>query len=184
MNSIYLIPFGPIEDELLLELEIGLWQVFGFNMKRLPAFPDPDYALDPKANQWSSIPILKHLLQARPVDAVRVLGITERDLFIPMLSFVYGHAQLSGPAAVISLARLRQKFYRLPPNDPLLHHRAMKEAVHELGHTFGLVHCSDPECAMSLSNSIRMVDAKRPELCTNCSELLEEARLSMAGALH
>jgi archaemetzincin len=174
VNVIYIIPYGRIDEELLSSLEVCLWQVFGLDVKRCPALPDPSYAFDQKTGQWNSSLILKDLLRRVPADAVRVLGITEHDLFIPMLSFVFGHAQLNGPAAVISLSRLRQEFYRLPANVPLLQHRMMKEAVHELGHTFGLVHCPDTRCAMSLSNAIQHVDKKSEELCHNCSILFED----------
>ena len=44
----------------------------------------------------------------------RLLGVTERDLFVPVLSFVYGQAQLGGRVAVVSLARLRPEFHGLP----------------------------------------------------------------------
>lgn len=175
MKAIYLAPFGQIDDEVLSTLEVCLWQIFGYEVRRMPALPDPAFAFDAQTGQYSSALLLKDLLRQRPRDAVRVLGVTDRDLFIPMLSFVFGHAQLNGFVAVISLARLHQKFYRLPENKQLFHHRVMKEAVHELGHTFGLIHCSDPVCAMSLSNAIQQVDKKTEELCGNCTILFEES---------
>jgi hypothetical protein len=77
---------------------------------------------------------------------VKLLAVTERDLFIPVLTFVFGHAQLGGRVAVISLARLRQEFYGLPRIASLFFSSALlKEALHEAGHTFGLVHCPDKE---------------------------------------
>ena len=174
MSAIYLLPVGMVDDEVMKTLEACLWQIFGFEVKRMPPMEDPAYAFDRQTNQYSSTLILKELLKKVPDDAVRVLGITERDLFIPMLSFVFGHAQVNGPAAVISLARLRQEFYSLPENRLLFLYRVMKEAVHELGHTFGLIHCTDTSCAMSLSNTIQQVDKKTEELCKNCSILLEQ----------
>ena len=86
-----------------------------------------------------------------------------------MLSFLFGQAQLDGAAAIVSIARLRQEFYGLPGDEGLLLARARKEALHELGHTFGLVHCPDPLCAMSLSTSLPQVDAKRDEYCESCA---------------
>jgi len=174
VKSIYLAPFGMIDEEAMSTLETSLWQIFGFDIKRLPVLPEPEYALDQKTKQYNSTLILKNLLRGVPNDAVRVLGITQCDLFIPMLSFVFGHAQVNGTVAVISLARLHQQFYHLPENKLLFIRRMMKEAVHELGHTFGLVHCSDTQCAMSLSNAIQQVDKKTEELCENCSILFDE----------
>jgi len=189
VRAIYLVPIGVIDDEVMKTLEACLWQIFGLEVKRLNAMEDPAYAFDSRTQQYSSTLILKELLKKIPKDAVRVLGITERDLFIPMLSFVFGHAQVNGQAAVISLARLHQEFYRLPADDStrrenrlLFLYRATKEAVHELGHTFGLIHCSDTSCAMSLSNTIQQVDRKTEELCKNCTILLEESVKQIAAA--
>lgn len=175
MNAIYLAPFGLIDADVLEILETCLWQIFGFEVKRINNLPEPDFAFDKIANQYSSTLILREIVKQIPDDAERVLGITKHDLFIPMLSFVFGHAQVNGKAAVISLARLQQNFYHLPENRHLFLHRVMKEAVHELGHTFGLLHCSDVQCAMSLSNTIQQVDKKNEELCTNCSILFEDS---------
>jgi archaemetzincin len=110
-----------------------------------------------------------------PADAARVLGITSRDIFLPGLSFVFGQAQLGGRAALLSLARLQQEFYGFPCDTLLLMTRACTEAVHELGHTFGLVHCRDPRCVMSLSTTVNEVDAKLQEFCGSCRILLRES---------
>jgi len=175
VNAIYLAPFGMIDDEILSTLEVCLWQVYGFDVRQMPPVMDPAAALDKKNNQYNSALILKEMLKNVPRDAEKVLGITNVDLFIPMLSFVFGHAQLNGRVAVISLARLHQNFYHLSENRQLFLHRVMKEAVHEIGHTFGLTHCPDMACAMSLSNAIQFVDKKTGELCSNCSILFEES---------
>lgn len=136
------------------------------------AWPDPGYAWDAARGQCSSTLILRQLLEDAPPDAARVLGVTERDLFIPMLSFVFGQAQLGGRVALLSLARLRQEFYGLPSNTQLLAERARKEALHELGHTFSLVHCPRGVCAMALSTNIGYLDLKLDRYCASCARLL------------
>lgn len=168
MKAIYLAPFGSIDESVMNALENCLWQIFGFEVKRLSNMPEPNFALDKNQNQYNSTLLLKNLLKDVPNDALKVLGVTQFDLFIPMLSFVFGHAQVNGTVAVISLARLHQQFYNLPENSNIFLHRVMKEAVHEIGHTFGLLHCPEPHCAMSLSNAIQQVDKKSEELCANC----------------
>lgn len=174
MKSIFIIALGHVDEEILKTLEIGLWQIFGFTVRRLPSLPEPTYAYDEHRKQFSSALILSELVKLRPEGMIRVLGITEVDLFIPMLSFVFGHAQLNGTDAVVSLARLHQQFYHLPENKEVLLARCLKEVVHELGHTFGLIHCSDSKCAMSLSNAIQLVDFKSANICPNCSILLKQ----------
>jgi archaemetzincin len=90
------------------------------------------------------------------------------------VNFVFGEAELSGKAAIISLYRLKPEFYGEPVNQTLFLERAAKEAVHEIGHTLGLTHCSNPSCVMSFSNTIRAVDTKKREFCPKCSKHLSE----------
>ena len=131
-----------------------------------------EFAYDPERRQYGSIAVLEMLTRICPPDAVKLLAVTERDLYIPVLTFVFGQAQLSGRVAVISLARLRQEFYGLAPNREIFLERASKEALHETGHTFGLVHCGDRNCAMSLSTNVRQIDSKRCEYCAPCGARL------------
>ncbi len=179
MNAIVLAALGSVEDTILDSVTRGLQRAFQFPVRVLPALPDPSFAYDAQRGQYSSVLILRDLLEQVSGSTIRVLGVTERDLFIPMLSFVLGQAQLNGPTAAISLARLRQEFYGLPPDAGLLQSRAVKEAVHEIGHTFGLIHCTDSRCPMSLSNTVRHVDAKGPDLCATCATLFEERKPHM-----
>jgi archaemetzincin len=172
----YIVALGRIEEDVLGAIELDLGRVFGCDVRRMPGLPEPEYAYDVQRGQHSSAHILRQLIGQVPKNAVSLLGITQKDLFIPMLTFVLGQAQLGGPVSVVSLARLHQHFYGLPPDGPLVVMRAVKEAVHEVGHTVGLTHCADSACPMSLSNTVRHVDAKGTALCSNCQMLLEEEK--------
>ena len=131
--------------------------------------PEVDYAYDAGRGQCASTAVLETLARAIPADAAKLLAVTARDLFIPVLTFVFGQAQLNGRVGVVSLARLRQEFYGLPPDPGVFLHRAAKEALHETGHLFGLVHCNDPACAMSLSTGVRQIDRKEAAFCKPCA---------------
>jgi len=147
---------------------------FPLPIRRLEALPIPQRAFDEKRGQYQSVEIMKMLSQVIPRDASRILGVTDVDLSIPMLSFLFGQAQFDGPVAVVSLCRLHQEFYGLPRQENLLRERTVKEVLHELGHTFGLVHCSEPKCAMSLATHIELVDAKAEQYCARCGLQLVE----------
>lgn len=137
------------------------------------ALPPIDFAFDPARRQYASIAVLELLAKKCPVDAWKLLAVTRHDLFIPVLTFVYGQAQLNGRVAVMSLARLEQEFYGLEPNREVFLDRARKEALHETGHTLGLVHCADRTCAMTLSTTIRQIDWKQAAFCGACAALLQ-----------
>jgi archaemetzincin len=168
VSVIYLVPVGTVETELLDELERQLERLFDWTVSCSQTLPDPAFAFDLRRKQYSSVAILQELIKLAGRGPERVLGVTERDLFIPMLSFIYGQAQLGGRVALISLARLRQEFYGLPANRNLLVSRATKECVHELGHTLGLVHCLEKSCPMSLATNIRQLDIKSASWCPSC----------------
>jgi archaemetzincin len=168
VSVLYIVGLGHIDEDVSDSISVDLCKAYGFEIRRLAGLPEPAFAFDAQRKQYSSVHILRDLLNRKPEGETRLLGITEVDLFIPMLSFVLGQAQLGGPTALISVARLRQEFYGLPADRPLLRARAVKEAVHEIGHTFGLTHCTDSTCPMSLSNHVRHVDTKGTTLCSKC----------------
>lgn len=134
--------------------------------------PVPDHSFDSARNQYHSTKILKEIVREAPQDSLKVLGVTEKDLCIPILTFVYGEAQLNGIGALVSLARLRQEFYGAHPDEDIFRDRLHKEALHELGHTFGLIHCSLIECLMHLSNTILDVDRKGRAFCRHCQQAI------------
>ena len=127
----------------------------------------------PSRQQHHAALVLAALLHHLPDPTAKVLGIVPVDLFIPVLTFVFGQAQLDGPGAVVSTYRLGTEFYGLPADEGVLVERAIKECVHELGHTFGLVHCHDYDCVMHSSTAVDEVDLRPSELCRRCASQLE-----------
>jgi archaemetzincin len=141
-------------------------------VRTLSSIPLPPESFEARRNQYYSTMILKEMLGNVPRDALKLLGVTDKDLCIPILTYVFGEAQVGGTAAVVSLARLRQEHYGLAPDRPLLLERLRKESLHELGHTFGLFHCPSRECVMYLSNTVVDVDTRGRDFCTGCQSIV------------
>jgi archaemetzincin len=165
-------------EEDISAIEMGTARLLNVEIRRLEPLPEPANAVDPRRRQYSSVEVMRAFAASAPAGDSKVVGIVERDLFIPMLTFVFGQAQLGGRLALVSLARLRQEFYGLPPDHTVLVGRAIKEVAHELGHTFGLVHCPDRLCSMSVSTDIRQVDGKRADFCRSCAAVVREITAS------
>lgn len=173
MNTLYVAPVGSVAGPPLDWIETAARAWFPFPIGRLPTLQIPEDAYDAVREQYGSVELMKALARAVPADGIRLLGVTEADLGLPVLTFLFGQAQLNGPVALVSLCRLRQEFYGMPPDEELLRQRSIKEALHELGHTFGLTHCAQPACVMSLATHIGLVDSKGESYCGPCASRLE-----------
>ena len=181
MLRLEVVAVGHVDEEAIEAAGRRAALAFGLAALRRPSLPAPAYAFDPARRQYESTAILRAVVEARDPGAARILAVTEVDLCIPMLTFVFGQAQLDGPAALVSLARLRQEYYGLPADRALLVERAGREALHEMGHTFGLVHCPASPCAMSLSHNVRQIDARDGGFCPGCRALIGEAQTRLQG---
>jgi len=143
----------------------------------------PEYAYDPKREQYDSRSILRHLSRSGR-DSLKIMGVTEVDLFVPVLKYVFGLAQVADRCTVISIHRLRNQFYEAPPDDVLLLERTLKTALHELGHSFGLTHCRVKRCVMFSSTRITDTDAKSDAFCPTCGDLFKWYRDKCLGSGH
>jgi len=162
------------DGRLLAAVRSVVERTFGRGVHVWSGRDRPADAFDPRRQQHSSTRILQWLVDRRPAEAHKVLALTDVDLFIPILTFVFGEAQLDGAAAIVSTARLRTNHGS--SNVRLLTTRLAKECVHELGHTFGLLHCDTPGCVMTRSVNLIEVDAKRTTLCGACEARYRELR--------
>ena len=166
---------------LLEELAAALGRAFRVPC-RVRAEPlDAGFAFDAARGQFHSTAILQRMA-ALGEPEVRLLGVTPLDLYVPVLTFVFGEAQLEGGCALVSLHRLREEFYGLPASNDLLHERLTKEAVHELGHTFGLRHCHDWRCVMASAHGVERLDVKTADFCSACRAAVFASASSDAAA--
>ncbi len=164
-------PVEEIDPELTETVRRAIEEAFGFGTREASLVTDIGFAHDANRGQYHSTPILEKLADAAPGDALKVLAVTREDLFIPILTHVYGEAQLGGRACIVSTNRLGEGLSAAPTTTAYLD-RLAKEAVHELGHTFKLLHCKDKTCIMHYCRKITDVDRKSNDLCRYCKIML------------
>jgi archaemetzincin len=181
VKEIQLLPLGSVPAELLAELRNGLSREFQVRCKILAAEPEPQYAFNVTRQQYLSTEILSRMIKRETPGASRLLGVTLADLYIPILTFVFGEAQLKGNCAIVSGHRLRQEFYGLPGDMGVFRERFLKEATHELGHTLNLSHCEEYECVMSASHGVEWIDLKGARFCDACRAVVRGRRTAQAG---
>ncbi|MCJ7655409.1 MAG: archaemetzincin family Zn-dependent metalloprotease [Dehalococcoidia bacterium] len=165
---IILKPIGDIDNNILEKLKERLKQTFGCPVEIIPEAGSLERAYDSKRRQYLASELLARLKKSGVAKDEKVLGIVDVDLYAPGLHFVFGQADIASGVAIISLCRLRQEYYELPSDEALFLDRATKEAVHELGHTFGLGHCKNARCVMHFSNSLADTDWKQIAFCSQC----------------
>jgi len=167
-TGIYVVPILDPPPELIHAAVTRFRDVFDCIVEIVSPPFDARTSLDSVREQYNSTSLLVELLTMVPDPDSRVVGITNVDLFIPVLTFVFGEAQLDGPAAVVSSCRLHNEFYGLPENFDLLVERMEKECLHEVGHTYNLTHCDSYDCVMHSSTSVEEIDIKGDTFCPVC----------------
>jgi archaemetzincin len=179
-HNIVISPIGGLTPDLLGSISDEVKRIYGYPTEVRLLLDDLEFAFHPNRNQYHSTTILEQLAFKAPADAIKVLAIVQVDLFIPILTHVYGEAQLGGKACIVSTIRLNEGHSALNIQEPFLS-RIVKEAIHELGHTFKLRHCPDHSCLMHYCRNETDVDRKSDQLCRYCKIFLEDEIKRLAG---
>jgi archaemetzincin len=172
-NTILISPIGEFSSELVAAVATEIERAFGYATETATALEDLSFALDQNRQQYHSTLILEQLAARMPDHCIRILAITQVDLFIPILTHVYGEAQLGGAAGIVSTFRLNEGLSAVNITDRV-RDRVVKEAIHELGHTFNLRHCPEHTCIMHYCRNEEDVDRKSDELCRYCKVMVED----------
>jgi archaemetzincin len=168
MKALALLPIGDLDGGLLRYLGPAMAEIFRLPVEVCAPRLDPEFAFHGERQQYHSSEIIARMQSYVNPGTWRVLGIAAVDLYIPILTFVFGEAQIGGPCALVSIHRLRQQFYGFPEDAGVLFERLQKEAVHEIGHTLDLTHCDDYSCAMAPSHAVEWIDLKGSTFCSSC----------------
>ncbi len=171
--NIYIVPLQFSNKTLLNSILNKLCDLFYPQVELAGLEIDYKNAYSSERGQYYSTQIIANSIEITTSQDGKVLILTDFDLYIPALTFVFGEAQLKGKHSIVSVCRLHEEFYTGESNEELLLQRSIKEILHELGHTYGLKHCLDWDCVMHSSLGIEEVDVKGNRYCKNCARSVE-----------
>lgn len=173
-QGIALISFGYFEHDFLEKIADSVTREYALPVHIREGHFDLSEFYDPARRQYNGNMLLKEVDGQYSSDSLKTFGLFYVDLFIPILTYIFGQAFLNGRTAIASIYRLSNERYGLKETDQTLLERFSKEVIHELGHTFGLIHCHVPACVMGSSTYVEDIDQKGSNLCSKC-------RLQLSG---
>jgi archaemetzincin len=173
-QNITLISFGYFRKDFLDKVAEDVQREFLCPVNLRDGHLDLSEFFDPSRRQYNGNLLLKEINSSFSSDSSKTLGLFSIDLFIPILTYIFGQAMLNGRSGIASLYRLSNERYGLPKDDAVLLNRFVKEVNHELAHMFGLIHCQLPTCVMKSSTYVEEIDQKSMNLCINCRKEIQK----------
>lgn len=171
-HTIILLSCGHFEKEISKSISEDIAREFKSNVHFKECTIDLSTYYNPRRRQYDANAILQEISSLYATDSTKTIALLRVDLFVPILTYIFGQAFLNGNAAIASLHRLRNELYGLKKNDLLLTERFRKVVIHELGHSFGLIHCQNPICIMRSSTYVEDLDQKEIHFCNQCKTIL------------
>ena len=172
-RSILLISHGHFDNNSLEIIADDITHEFPYPVELEESHLDLNEYYDPTRRQYDGNKLLKFLDSVSKPESLKTIGLFGVDLFIPILTYIFGQAIFNGRTGIASIYRLKNEQYGLIKDDDILLDRFRKVVIHELGHTFGLVHCHVPSCVMRSSTYIEDIDQKKIFLCNKCRVQVE-----------
>lgn len=169
---IMLLPVGPLDVATLEVIRAPIEDIYGRRTQIGGSLPVPKYAYNPTREQYHSSAILKRVETARVPEWDAAVGITEVDLFVPEVPFIFGEADRSTRSALISLRRLRAEAGAPEMRRDILSRRFVSEVIHQIGLIRGLAHCPNNRCVMYFAAAVSDIDKRGSSLCANCRKRL------------
>lgn len=175
-KSIILITCGHFDKSITTSIANDIQQLFHYPVLVRECSFDIANFYDAGRRQYDANQVMKLVSERVPYYTFKAIGVFRVDLFIPILTYIFGQAVLNGNIGIASLYRLRNELYGLPPNQLLMIERFRKVVIHELGHTFGLIHCLTTNCIMRSSTYVEDIDQKELRFCPSCQAKLHVKR--------
>jgi archaemetzincin len=177
-QSILLISHGHFESSCLETIAENVSSEFIYPVKIKDSHTDLSEFYDPNRRQYDGNKLIKFLDSISEPETLKTIGLFRVDLFIPILTYIFGQAIFKGKTGIASVYRLKNEQYGMKKDENLLNERFTKLVIHELGHTFGLVHCYVPNCVMRSTTYVEDIDQKKHNLCSKCRAEIESLKQS------
>jgi len=165
-----IVAVGTVQEVACAVALAHLGAVMGLPAQQGPPL-DASPLLSAKVPRLDALLLLRRLTEERPPGRLRI-GLTDRDLYLPVFTHVFGEADVGGGVAIASTYRLRAD--AAAPH--LVYQRLAKVACHEAGHALGLRHCSHPGCVMHFVGSLSALDCLALSFCEECVRSLSVGR--------
>ncbi len=187
-HKIYLLALGDFPKDrspAISKLAAYAAAYFGLEVQVLAPVKLTDWELTTRTNrhthkrQFLTYNILKMLTGRLPDDGFCLCAVTMEDLYPhPTWNFVFGQASPQNGVGVYSFARYDPAFYgaeRGGNYQKVLLRRSCRVLVHEVGHLFGLEHCTFYRCVMNGSNHLQESDGRPLHVCPVCLRKLQHS---------
>jgi len=174
-HKITLVAFGYFERVFLEKVVAGIERAFHVDVELKEGHTDLSLFYDINRRQYNGDKLLAMVKEHFTINQGKTMGLFGVDLFIPILTHIFGQAYLNGDTGIVSHFRLNNQLYGLERDEKLLRERFIKTIIHELGHTYGLTHCHEPTCVMRSSTYAEDIDEKSAFFCSDCQNQLELA---------
>jgi archaemetzincin len=173
LASITLVSFGYFGKDILEKTAEAVTHEYSLPVAIKDGHLDLGEFYDSARRQYNGNSLLKQIDILVQPDSLKTIGLFNVDLFIPILTFIFGQAFLGGRTGIASIYRLNNERYGMAADSDLMLERFKKEVIHEIGHTFGLIHCQNSACVMKSSTYVEDIDQKGEHLCLTCRASLK-----------
>ncbi|MCK8601165.1 hypothetical protein [Desulfoferrobacter suflitae] len=175
-----IVEMGRLGEIALRVVAANLQAVLGIEVDFLGPHEVPENAYQAHRQQFDAGLILKHLSGCAFPKYPRILALTNLDLCIPILTYVFGEAEMGGRAAVVSGFRLRHNEDGTAVSIDRYYERLAKVALHEVAHTLSLYHCEESLCLMHFSSKVGQLDKLHILFCERCAFMLQTSLRNLA----
>jgi archaemetzincin len=173
-NKIILVSCGHLDKDIVTSISTDIIKEFHMPVNFKVCTLDLGDFYNPARRQYDANLILAAISERAPEGFIKTVGLMRVDLYIPILTYIFGQASLGGNIVIASLFRLRNELYGLAPDHELMLERFGKVVIHEMGHSFGLIHCQNPSCIMRSSTYVEDIDQKGKDFCHSCRQILNK----------